>query len=84
MAAALLRASNIEARFIGGKAGTGFFKENHAWIEAKIDGHWLIMDPTWGSGYIENDQFVPKYTEKYFNPDEAEFNKTHIREKPEY
>ena len=84
LAAALLRASNIEARFIAGKAGEGASKENHAWIEAKINDEWIIMDPTWGSGYIQDDTFVAKYTDKYFNPDEAEFNQTHVREKPEY
>jgi hypothetical protein len=24
--------------------------ENHAWNEAYIDGGWVILDPTWGSG----------------------------------
>ncbi|MBS4209916.1 transglutaminase-like domain-containing protein [Bacillus sp. FJAT-50079] len=84
LAAALLRASGIEARFVAGKAGTGPLKENHAWIEANIDDEWLTMDPTWGSGYIQNDAFVASYTEDYFAPDQAEFSKTHIREKPEY
>src|SRR5690606_22145111 len=84
LAAALLRASNIEAKFIAGKAGEGTTKENHAWIEAKINDEWIIMDPTWGSGYIQNDEFVAMYTEKYFDPDEAEFKQTHVREKAEY
>ncbi|MCJ8006546.1 transglutaminase-like domain-containing protein [Lederbergia wuyishanensis] len=84
LATALLRASNIEARFIAGEAGIGAAKENHAWIEAKVDGNWLIMDPTWGSGYLQGDRFVAKYTDKYFDPEEAEFNKTHIRDKAEY
>ncbi|MCR2820105.1 transglutaminase domain-containing protein [Lederbergia panacisoli] len=84
LAVALLRASNIEARFVAGDAGTGASKENHAWIEAKVDGKWLIMDPTWGSGYLEGDRFVAKYTDKYFDPVESEFNKTHMRENVEY
>ncbi|MGE8206488.1 transglutaminase domain-containing protein [Heyndrickxia sp. NPDC080065] len=84
LAGALLRASNIEARVISGKAGTGVWKENHAWIEAKIDGKWLTMDPTWGAGYLQNDKFIAKYTDKYFNPNPTEFNKTHIRDKVEY
>lgn len=84
LAGALLRASNIEARVITGKAGTGFLKENHAWIEAKINGKWLTMDPTWGAGYVQNDKFVAKYTDKYFQPKMTEFNKTHLRDKVEY
>ncbi|MBS4203321.1 transglutaminase domain-containing protein [Lederbergia citrea] len=84
LSTALLRASGIEARLIGGKAGTGAFKENHAWVEANIDGDWLVMDPTWGAGFVDDDKFVAKYTDKYFDPNEKEFNETHIREKPEY
>ena len=52
LATALLGAINIEARFISGQAGTGSVKENHAWVEANVDGRWLVMDPTWGSGFI--------------------------------
>ncbi len=59
-------------------------KNNHAWIEAKVNGKWLTMDPTWGAGYVQNDQFVAKYNEQYFDPNEQEFRKTHIRENIEY
>ncbi|MCI1592259.1 transglutaminase-like domain-containing protein [Heyndrickxia oleronia] len=84
LAGALLRASNIEARVISGKAGTGILKNNHAWIEAKVNGKWLTMDPTWGAGYVQNNQFIAKYNEQYFDPNEQEFRKTHIRENIEY
>lgn len=30
---------------------------------------WLIMDPTWGAGYVKDNAFVAKYTEAYFEPD---------------
>lgn len=79
LAIALLRASDIEARLIEGKAISGFWPSSHAWVEAKVDGNWLVMDPTWGSGYIEDDQFVPAFTDKYFDPVATEFEKTHIR-----
>lgn len=86
---ALLRASGIEARFVEGRAGgeNAFgiaFAERHAWVEAKIDGRWLTMDPTWGAGYIQNGSFVSSYTEKYFDPNPAEFEKTHKRTKVNY
>lgn len=79
LAIALLRAVNMEARFIEGTALGGFWPQNHAWVEVKVDGKWLTMDPTWGSGYIEKDQFVAAYTDKYFDPNMTEFEKTHIR-----
>lgn len=84
LAAALLRASDIEARFVTGLAGTGFLRDNHAWIEANIDGIWLVMDPTWGAGYVEKHRFIAKYSDQYFDPDETEFKKTHLRRGVEY
>lgn len=52
LAIALLRASEVEARLVEGRAGGGIYGnllgESHAWVEAKVDGNWLIMDPTWG------------------------------------
>lgn len=79
LAIALLRASNIEARMIEGTAFSGFWPSKHAWVEANLDGTWVTMDPTWGSGYIKDDQFVSAYTEKYFDPNIEEFEKTHNR-----
>ncbi len=79
LAIALLRASDIEARFVEGRAGGGAFPGRHAWVEAKVDGSWLTMDPTWGSGYLQNDKFVAKFTEEYFDPNIEAFNKTHTR-----
>ena len=79
LAVALLRASDIEARFVEGRAGGGVFPGRHAWVEAKVDGSWLTMDPTWASGYLKDDKFVANFTEKYFDPNTEEFNKTHTR-----
>jgi hypothetical protein len=76
---ALLRASNIEARFVEGMARGGWWPSKHAWVEANLDGKWITMDPTWGSGYVDDGKFVAKYDEKYFDPDIAEFEKTHTR-----
>ena len=73
---ALLRAIGMEARFVEGIADG----VRHAWVEVKVDGRWLTMDPTWGSGYMDhNGWFVKKYTPKYFDPSPAEFQKTHTR-----
>lgn len=83
LAIALLRASDMEARFVEGNAGSGFTRGalggRHAWVEVKVDGEWLTMDPTWGSGYVENDTFVAAYNEDYFDPEQASFDETHYR-----
>ncbi|MBX9976548.1 transglutaminase domain-containing protein [Cytobacillus firmus] len=79
LAIALLRAGNMEARFVEGTAFGGFWPQKHAWVEVKVDGSWLTMDPTWGAGYIKDDKFVAAFNEKYFDPNKAEFEKTHNR-----
>ncbi|WNB91831.1 transglutaminase-like domain-containing protein [Bacillus sp. NEB1478] len=76
---ALLRASGMEAQMVTGYAG-----QSHGWVETKVDGRWLTMDPTWGSGYLQNNKFVPKFTMEYFDPNPVEFKKTHTKEAVEY
>lgn len=78
LAIALLRASDIEARFVEGRAG-GIFPGRHAWVEANLDGEWVTLDPTWGSGYLKDGRFIPAFNEDYFDPDMNEFKKTHTR-----
>lgn len=73
---ALLRSIDMEARFVEGVAEGN----RHAWVEVKVDGKWITMDPTWGSGYLnEQERFVKHYTTKYFDPVPAEFSQTHKR-----
>jgi Transglutaminase-like superfamily len=79
LAIALLRASGMETQMVTGYAG-----QNHAWVETKVDGRWLVMDPTWGSGYLQNNKFVPKFTIEYFDPKPAEFQKTHTKKEIEF
>lgn len=83
LAIALLRAAGLEARYIVGTAGPELNAENHAWVEVKVDRKWLTMDPTWGAGYVQNDEFVPAYTEDYFDPSPEKF-KTHTRGSVQY
>lgn len=71
---ALLRSIDIESRYVQGYAGG-----RHAWVEAKVDDEWIEMDPTWGAGYIDSDEFHFKYTEDYFDPDPDFLEETHTR-----
>ncbi|GAA0596648.1 hypothetical protein GCM10009001_11000 [Virgibacillus siamensis] len=77
---ALLRATGIESHYIGGRASLA----RHAWVEADINGEWLLMDPTWGAGYVQDGKFVPRYTDKYFDPNMEDFKKTHTRQEVVY
>ncbi|SDX10217.1 Transglutaminase-like superfamily protein [Marininema mesophilum] len=76
LAIALLRSIDIESRFVQGMAEGN----RHAWVEVKVNGRWMTMDPTWGAGYINgSDQFVKRYTTKYFDPNLRDFASTHTR-----
>ena len=74
LALALLRSNDIEARYVQGYAGG-----RHAWVEAKLDGEWVEMDPTWGAGYVDGDEFHFQYNEDYFDPDPDFLKETHTR-----
>jgi hypothetical protein len=72
----LLRALQIPARFVEGVAND----QNHAWVEAKVNGDWLIMDPTWGSGYIDSKRdFIKHYDTRFFDIPNRKLEKTHKR-----
>lgn len=75
LAVALLRSIGMEAYFVEGDAG-----ERHAWVEVKVDDEWLVMDPTWGAGYVQNGTFHFQYNEAYFDPDPAFLAETHTRD----
>lgn len=76
LAIAMFRSLEMPARFVEGEAGG----QRHAWVEVKVDGRWITMDPTWGAGYITSDgRFVRKYDKQYFDPPPASFTKTHKR-----
>lgn len=75
LATALLRALGMEANFIEGFAG-----ERHAWVEVMVGGDWLVMDPTWGAGYVQDGEFHAQYNEDYFDPEQAFFEETHQRD----
>jgi len=79
LATALLRAIGLEAHYVSGHAG-----ERHAWVEVKVDGEWIEMDPTWGAGYVYEGQFYFQYNEQYFDPDPHTFQETHTREQIMY
>jgi len=63
----------------------GYNKQNgtigklaHAWTAAKVDNKWYLFDPTWGSGYVHNGQFIKKLNNLYFKADPAKIIVSHI------
>jgi len=70
--ASVLRNLEIPVKIMSGKMpdGTG-----HAWTEVQINGRWLIADPTWGAGYINErtGTYVKEFNSDYFNIDREEY-----------
>jgi len=50
----------------------------HAWIAAKIAGHWHFFDPTWASGYLNGRRFEAQFNPDFFQLSPDEMRKTHI------
>lgn len=50
----------------------------HAWCGAKIENKWYVFDPTWGSGYVNNDKFSKKLNNTYFKAEPSKIIASHI------
>lgn len=50
----------------------------HSWCASRIDSLWYMIDPTWGSGYIQNSHYVKEINNKFFKIKPTSFIKTHI------
>ena len=63
----------------------GYTKQNgfadyipHAWNAALVNNSWVLFDPTWGSGYINNGKFVKKINNDYFKVSPITLIKSHM------
>lgn len=63
----------------------GYTKQNgfadyipHAWNAAYIDSVWYLFDPTWGSGFINNEKFIKKISNDYFMTNPSILIKSHM------
>lgn len=56
----------------------------HAWVGAQIAGIWYLFDPTWGAGYVRNDQFVKTFNNKFYKVLPEDMIKDHMPFDPMY
>lgn len=63
----------------------GYTKQNgivtpisHAWCGSKVDGKWLLFDPTWASGYVNGQKFVKMFNNNYFKTEPAKMTQSHM------
>jgi transglutaminase superfamily protein len=59
-------------------------RNGHAWNAVKVDGHWQLVDATWGSGAVRDKEFVKHFDEYYFlvPPDQLVFS--HLPKDPKW
>lgn len=50
----------------------------HAWNAVNIDGKWFFFDPTWASGYIVGNTFLPFFDLTWYKQKPEEFIYSHI------
>lgn len=86
--ARLAREVGLEVQPIEGYAkgfdyrhGQGTGTPNHAWLAVRVGGTWRLVDPTWGSGHVVDDRFVPQFSWAYFFVPADELILSHYPEK---
>ena len=50
----------------------------HAWCASQLDGNWFLFDPTWGSGYVLNQNYVKKLNNSFFKAEPSQFILSHM------
>ena len=57
---------------------------SHAWVAAELSGNWYLFDPTWGAGYIRDEQYVRKFNNTFYKMLPANAIADHIPFDPLY
>lgn len=86
----LCRLNNIDCYLVTGyskgygyKQSKKFEGTDHAWNAVKIDKKWHLIDVTWGSGYVnENNQYVVYFAEEHFLSSPQSFILKHLPADP--
>jgi hypothetical protein len=63
----------------------GYTKQNgkvdtmaHAWCASRIGNKWYLFDPTWGSGYVNNNKYTRKINNIHFKVEPSKMINSHI------
>jgi hypothetical protein len=59
---------------------------NHAWNAVSINNRWYLCDPTWASGYVDEDEthFIRRFDRHYFLADPVLFSANHFPADPSW
>jgi len=56
----------------------------HAWVSAQLNGDWYLFDPTWGAGYLQNNQFIKAPNFKFYKLSPEKMISDHMPFDPMY
>jgi transglutaminase-like putative cysteine protease len=75
--ASVLRNLEIPVKIVSGNLIEG---DGHAWTEVQINGRWLLVDPTWGAGYINERTglYVQDFNSEYYNIERTEYEEKFV------
>ncbi|HON18180.1 MAG TPA: transglutaminase domain-containing protein [Salinivirgaceae bacterium] len=59
-------------------------RSNHTWNAVFIDNEWKLIDPTWGSGYVHNKNYIKHFNPVYFFTPPTVFVTNHLPEDPAF
>jgi hypothetical protein len=79
--AELAKRAGVEVQTIQGVAksdGSLSQGPNHLWNAVKIEGKWLLVDPTWGAGYVSGARYTADSDEYYFLAPVDSFSLSHF------
>jgi len=58
---------------------------SHAWVGAELEGKWYLFDPTWGAGYVSDDnRFTKKFNNSFYKVQPEKFIADHMPFDPLY
>lgn len=83
---ALCKGVGIQAMVVGGytKMGGKVSPIPHAWVAALLGGEWLLFDPTWGAGYVKDNQYVKWFNNTFYKVPPAKLIADHMPFDPMY
>ncbi|MEO7049842.1 MAG: transglutaminase domain-containing protein, partial [Ferruginibacter sp.] len=83
---ALCKNLGINALVVGGYAKTNgkVMDMAHAWVVAQLKGEWFLFDPTWGAGYLNNNQFVKRISYEFYKQSPKDIIFSHMPFDPLY
>ncbi|SNR16709.1 transglutaminase domain-containing protein [Tenacibaculum jejuense] len=58
--------------------------KNHVWNAVKINDKWIMIDATYGTGFIYNNIWKREFQERFFNADREMLCKTHFPSKTKW